>query len=105
VRKVGKVGVGKHGRVAKKFVDDVGLGRVQRARVVADVLRGEEDAEGEAVEKVARREQAGHGPQREAGAAFEEGRNVFELRNGARPEAGVPLEQRQHLVVAVHGVA
>ena len=38
LREVGKVAVGKHGRVAQQLVADVGLGRVERAGVVADVL-------------------------------------------------------------------
>lgn len=38
LREVREVAVGKHGRVAQQLVADVGLRRVERAGVVADVL-------------------------------------------------------------------
>ena len=49
---------------------NVGLWRVQWLRVVANVLRAEEDLERQTVEEVARGEEAGDGPQREAGALY-----------------------------------
>lgn len=49
---------------------DVGLGGVERHGVVADVLRAEEDAEGQAVQEVAGRQQPGHRTQAETRAAL-----------------------------------
>jgi hypothetical protein len=59
VGEVGKVRVGKERHVAHELMDAVWLGRVERDRVVADVLRRVEHAERQAVEEIARREQPG----------------------------------------------
>ena len=57
----------------------VRLGRVERLRVVAQVLRGEEHAEREPTEEVARRQVAGDRPDREARARCQSGNTEWEL--------------------------
>jgi hypothetical protein len=58
-----------------------------------------EDAEGEAGQKVARREQAGDGADAEAGAVVQKVANVLELRNVVGPVPAVLLQQREHVLV------
>ena len=102
MRKVCKIGVCEHRHVAQQLVAHVGLGRVQRHAVVPHVLRGEKNAEGEPIQKVARREQPTHGPHAEPGAAQQKSGNVLQLRHSVRAIAAVPLQQREHAIVRVN---
>ena len=64
----GKGGVGEERGVTHQLVADVRLRGVLRLRVVANVLGGVEDAEGEAGEEVPRAEEAGGWAEGETGA-------------------------------------
>ena len=57
------------------------LWRVQRPAVVTNVLGAEKHAKGQAVEKVPRRKQAGHGTHAKVGTTLEELANVLLLRD------------------------
>lgn len=52
--------------MAQQLVADVRLGRVQRPRVVADVLRAVEHSESEPGQEISGGEEAGHGTESEA---------------------------------------
>ena len=98
LRELGKVRIGEQWHVAQQLVAHIGLGRVLGHRRVSDVLRRVEDAEGEAGQKVARRQQTGHWSQREAGALAQKVGHVFQLRNVVLPVAAVLDEQLKYVV-------
>ena len=68
--------------------------------VVANVLRRVEDAEGEAVEEVARCEQPRDRAQRPAREALQDLGHVLQLRNAIGRVARVLLQQRENVVVS-----
>lgn len=63
-----------------------------------DILGTMEDAEGEASEKVARRQVARHGPDDETSASLEKLRYVLQLRYVVLPISAILLEQLEILI-------
>ena len=90
--------------MTEQLVAHIRLRRVVGHRRMTDVLRGVEDAEGEAGEKVARREQTGHRSQTKAGAVLEEVGHVLELRYVVLAIAAVLLQKSEDVVELVAGV-
>lgn len=67
--------------MAQQLMAHVRLGRVERLRMMADILRGMEDPEGKPIEEISRREQSHHRSQREAGAFLKEIGDILQLRD------------------------
>jgi hypothetical protein len=91
--------------VADHLVDEVGLGRVQRHRAVADVLRRVEDAVAERAEEVAQRDQAGGRVVGPAGQRRQAGAHLVELRDavGRQLERGGGVAELAAGVLVVLG--
>lgn len=81
LRKFRKRSVGKERDVAQNLMAHVRLGRIQRLRVMPNVLRGVEDTKGEASQKVSGRQQPSYRAQAKASAGVEKLRNAIQLRN------------------------
>ena len=99
---VGEVLVSEEGNVSHQFVDDIGFGGVEGSGVVADVLSGEEGAEGETVEEVASREETSDGADGEASAGHQEVVDVTELRNSSGA-VSTTFDEKLHVFVADTG--
>mmetsp|Transcript_15131 Transcript_15131/g.37096 ORF Transcript_15131/g.37096 Transcript_15131/m.37096 type:complete len:437 (+) Transcript_15131:782-2092(+) len=78
---------------------DIRFRRVQRLRMVPDVLRGEKDLECEAVQEIARREQARDWAHDESCFPLQVLRNVLELRDVVSSEPALLVQFRDNLVV------
>ena len=82
---LGEAGIGELVGVPDHLVDDVGLGRVQRAGLPAHVLGGQEAPIGQRTEEHDLVDQPGHRLEPKAGQRSEGGRDLRELRD---PVAG-----------------
>ena len=99
-----EIRVRKQRDMSEKFMAHIGFRREQRLARMPYILRGMEDPEREAVQKVAWTQQAHDRPEREAGAFLEEARGVLDLRDAVAGVAAVGHEQGHGVLVRGAGV-
>ena len=80
------------------------LGSIQRHRVVADVLSGEENTESQSIQKIPGREKSSHRAKREASATLQEGRDILHLWNVVLRKATVFFHERDNVKILLTGI-
>ena len=102
---LGELAVGEQVAVADHLVDQVGLGRVERRRGMADVLGRVELAVGEVAVELAHRDDPGGGDVAKAGQRLERVGDLVELRDpvGRQRERRLGLAERAAGVAVVLG--